>query len=391
MKTPSVEDITASFPHPILPTVQGEPDYHTIHDIRKLLKANAGSIDSHLGGGALGHLGLIVSVAAYAIVAPAHPWINPVAPGRAPTEIAGGTAAQLSAERHRWEEAVTTFRTRSTVEQALKKQIITVFEPMYLEILNNDMVGFANTSAREMLEHLFLSYGIITAVDLERNFENIREAWDPQQPVETLFKQIQDFVDYAEAGGITIGEAQKLSTAYTKVFATSICHSACRCWNERDANTKTWNNFKVHFATAYRQHKQMQGETAATSGYANATVAQPDEYLAEAAIGAFANLASATAVDRAIVATLTEANARLAKKLEESAQALKEVNALLKKEHSDRVARKPFAPYVDNYCWTHGYKIARSHTSMDCMFPKTGHKKEATKSDNMGGSQVNKE
>jgi hypothetical protein len=45
-----------------------------------------------------------------------------------------------------------------------------VFEPMYLEILNNDMVGFDNTSAREMLERLFLSYGSITGVDLERNF-----------------------------------------------------------------------------------------------------------------------------------------------------------------------------------------------------------------------------
>jgi hypothetical protein len=144
MKTPSVEDTIASFPRPILTTVQGEPDYHTIHSIRKLLQANSRSIDSHLGGGALGHLGIIVSVAAYTIVAPTHPWINPVAPGRAPTEITGGTAAQLSAERHRWEEAVT----KSTVEQALKKQIIMVFEPMYLEILNNDMVGFANTSAR---------------------------------------------------------------------------------------------------------------------------------------------------------------------------------------------------------------------------------------------------
>jgi hypothetical protein len=173
MKTPSVEDIIARFPHPILPTVQGEPDYHTIHAIRKLLQANARSIDSHLGGGALGHLCLIVAVAAYAIVAPAHPWTNPESPGRAPTEIEGGTIAQLSAERHRWEEAVTTFRTRSTVEQALKKIIITVFEPMYLEILNTYMVGSANTSAIEMLEYLFLSYGSITAVDLERNFENI--------------------------------------------------------------------------------------------------------------------------------------------------------------------------------------------------------------------------
>jgi hypothetical protein len=86
------------------------------------------------------------------------------------------------------------------VEQALKKQIIMEFEPMYLEILSNDMVGFANTTARYMLDHLFLSYGSITDVDLEHNWENMRNARDPQQPVESLFKQIQDCVDYAEAG-----------------------------------------------------------------------------------------------------------------------------------------------------------------------------------------------
>jgi hypothetical protein len=142
---------------------------------------------------------------------------------------------------------------------------------------------------------------------------------------------------------------------------------------------------------AYRQHKQMQGESAETSGYANAAVAQPDEDLAEAAIDVFANLASATAVDRSILATFTEANARLVKQLEESAQALKEVKALLKKERGDRVSRTPFAPSVDNYCCSHGYKLARNHTSTNCLYPKTGHKKEATKSNNMGGSQALKE
>jgi hypothetical protein len=77
--------------------------------------------------------------------------------------------------------------------------------------------------------------------------------------------------------------------------------------------------------------------------------------------------------------------------LEESAQALKEVKALLKKERGDRVSRRPFAPSVDNYYWSHGYKLARNHTSMNCLHPKPGHKKEATKSNNMGGYQALKE
>jgi hypothetical protein len=100
------------------------------------------------------------------------------------------------------------------VQRALKKQMITVIEPMYIEILNDDLVGFANTTSRDMLYHLFISYGSIKAVDIEQNFENVRKAWDPQQPVETLFKQIQDCVEFAEAGGVAIGAAQKLSSAY---------------------------------------------------------------------------------------------------------------------------------------------------------------------------------
>jgi hypothetical protein len=64
-----------------------------------------------------------------------------------------------------------------------------------------------------MLDHLFLSYGSITDVDIEQNCENMRKAWYPQKPVETLFEQIQDCVDFTEAGGVTIGAAQKLSSA----------------------------------------------------------------------------------------------------------------------------------------------------------------------------------
>jgi hypothetical protein len=96
----TLEDIIASFLHPILPTFQWGPDYHTIRSIRKLLCVNARSIKSHLGGGALGHIGIIASIATYATVAPAHPWVNPESPGGAPNEIVGGTVAALPVERH---------------------------------------------------------------------------------------------------------------------------------------------------------------------------------------------------------------------------------------------------------------------------------------------------
>jgi hypothetical protein len=159
------------------------------------------------------------------------------------------------------------------VQQALNKHIISVFEPMYLDILNDNMVGYANISARYMLDHLFETYGNITAVNLEINFEHMRQAWDPQQPVESLFKQIQDCADYSESGGVLIGHPQQINVGYAKIFATGHFMSACRRWNEQHAIEKTWTQFKSHFAAAHRQHKKMQGEYAATAGYHSANAA----------------------------------------------------------------------------------------------------------------------
>jgi hypothetical protein len=291
MKYATVKNIMSRFIHPVLPTVQGEPDYQTIHATRKLIQANSRTIDTHLGGGTLGHLGLIISDVSYAMISPtteAGPtlWTTPQAPGRAPANM-DGTAAQISAARHIWDEDVQTYRTYTSVQQALKKQIISVFGIMYLDILNDNMVGYASISARDMLYHLFETYGNITAVDLEINFEHMRRAWDPQQPVESLFKQIQDCADYSEAGGVLIGHPQQINVGYAKIFATGYFMSACRRWNEKHTIEKTWTQFKSHFAEAHRQHKKMQGESAATAGYhsANAAVAHNEDQMAEATIG----------------------------------------------------------------------------------------------------------
>jgi hypothetical protein len=137
----------------------------------------------------------------------------------------------------------------------------------------------------------------------------------------------------------------------------------------------------------------MQGESAATSVYhaANDTVGQTEDQMAEAAIGALANLATSTATDRGVVSTLTEAYARLAKQLEDNAGELRELKDLLKKERTERIRKHTFNPSPNNYCWTHGYKVANTHTSLSCNFPKQGHKREATRADNMGDSQANKE
>jgi hypothetical protein len=111
----------------------------------------------------------------------------------------------------------------------------------------------------------------------------------------------------------------------------------------------------------------------------------------EANIGALANLATATAADRGVVAALTQTNSCLAKQLEDNSSELRELKALLKKEQLEKRDPRRFNPYSSNYCWTHGYKVGSTHTSLTCKLSKPGHKTEATRADNMGGSQANRE
>jgi phage shock protein A len=86
----------------------------------------------------------------------------------------------------------------------------------------------------------------------------------------------------------------------------------------------------------------MKGETDAHAGFhsANAAMTQTEDHMAEATIGALANLSTATASDRGVVTALTQASARLVKQLEETSSELRELRALHHQERRDRRGQK---------------------------------------------------
>jgi hypothetical protein len=127
--------------------------------------------------------------------------------------------------------------------------------------------------------------------------------------------------------------------------------STCRRWNEKPLADKTWAQFKAHFSAIHHHNKQMQGESAAPAGYhsSNASVGQNEDQMDEATIVALSNLATAKATDRGVVATLTEANARLVKQLEDNSNELRELKDLIKKERFETRGQRTFNPSPNNY------------------------------------------
>jgi hypothetical protein len=158
---------------------------------------------------------------------------------------------------------------------------------------------------------------MIVPTELTKNYERLNTPYDPNQPIEILFQQIQDARAFTVAGGQPYGAAMIINVAYTLVFNTGLYPDACRAWQSRELAAKTWAQFKIDFSTAHREFR-LTNQPAQQSGFhsANMMIEQSRDGSMQETAEAIAQLATATASDRSTVATLAATNAKLATQLE---------------------------------------------------------------------------
>ena len=72
-KPTNINYVDNYFQIPVLTHIHGEPTFETLKNLRNQVKANAGSVTTHLGGGAFGYLGLLLSPAEYNRIAAGTP------------------------------------------------------------------------------------------------------------------------------------------------------------------------------------------------------------------------------------------------------------------------------------------------------------------------------
>jgi hypothetical protein len=318
-------------------------------------------------------------------------------PGPSAAVVAGMMAAVVMETTRLHREATQVYRTYHNVDQDIKKLIIESFDDAYLNALSDGIVGYANCTSLQLLTHLLTYYDMIAPTELTQNYERLNTPYDPNQPIETLFQQIQDARAFAVAGCQPYGAAMIVNVAYTLMFNTGLFPDACRAWQSRAIAGKTWVQFKLDFATAHREFR-LTNQTPQQSGFhsANMMIEQGRDESMQDTVDAIAQLATATASDRGTVATLTTTYAKLATQLEAAhaqiAQLKNEIATLKNKIKPAWQGQRPIkTTNNDSYCWSHGYQVARSHTSATCNMKKSGHQDAANKSNTMGGVQWGKE
>jgi hypothetical protein len=87
-------------------------------------------------------------------------------PGASPDVVVGMKAAVIAELTQLHREATQMYRTYHNVDQAIKKLILEAFDDAYLNVISDEVVGFANYTSLDLLTHLLTLYAMIAPTEL---------------------------------------------------------------------------------------------------------------------------------------------------------------------------------------------------------------------------------
>ena len=104
-----------------------------------------------------------------------------------------------------------------------------------------------------MIYHLYVNYGTITSVDLIENEKRMDTPFNQSGAIETYFDQIEDAVEFAEAGASPFTMIQITTKAFIQMFTTGLFKDECKAWNRLPPVARDWDTFELIFTEAARE------------------------------------------------------------------------------------------------------------------------------------------
>lgn len=358
------------FPHPILTPLGSEaPTVASLKLLHKQINANAISVPSARGNGALGHYILVVDAATYTAratpVGAAAPvvFIVPVNPGPTAVHAPGATGPAMAENNRLHAIDAAEFKTFLVTEAALKQQVLLAVPEVFYEVLGDEEIGYANITTKQILTHLDSTYGTITEDDIDKNLKLMNSPWNIQDPIETLFTRIKGCMTFA-ATADPISEKSAVRAGLQILEATNQFPLACQEWRDKALAAKTMPNFVIHFSKADVSRKRTM--TTRDAGFHRA--AQVNDTPTKAT--GIVNLEIATTSS-----DLTNDSANSA-------------NSRPPTPNSRATPNSNASPVGVHYCWSHGISTNAGHTSKTCNNKQEGHVDDSTIFDMKGGCNV---
>jgi hypothetical protein len=142
------------------------------------------------GGGAHGHLGIIMTQVEYADIS-ATPWVEPYNPNAIPIIPPGTNSVDAAQIARMHDEFRRIYTNIINVDQELSIIILEAYNNMYTYQLEDYLLQYVNSLALEVRMHLKQTYVFINPTQLADNYNKITAPISFQDSIETLFKQIE--------------------------------------------------------------------------------------------------------------------------------------------------------------------------------------------------------
>ena len=397
----SREAVLALMPYQTLTKISGEPTHTAMKRLEKELAANLIAVECPWGNGH-GYLGELLPAAIYtarygAAYAPpaAAPPAYPVIPPGTTTNGREALKAQNEEDQKHWQTMI-------HVRRIAVNLASDAIEDIYYAELDDPIEGLNAVEIQDLIEHIKDRYCHIDQSDLDANLEKFNQGIDPSVPLIAYIRKQEDCQEFANDGHVPISEESLITTGTKHALQCGSFTDAWREWNRIPRANRTWLAWKTHWTRAFEEQRTIQrltgGEFSANS------ITRTDDELATQMVTSLDNLALAAIQKNETLEQLIKMNemkettiknlmTQLAAEKETSSKLL----AILSKAnlktggHNNSGGGGGNSSMYDpnGYCWSHGYKVTKTHTSKTCRSRKEGHKEGATRANTMGGSTDN--
>jgi hypothetical protein len=241
--------------------------------------------------------------------------------------------------------------------------------------------------------------GSLHTVDMISLRTNMTQYYMQADGIPQFIVMMEDAQKKAKRAGMPIADVELVMMASAAVLAAQHFPRKVDDWEGLPAVDRTWRAWKVVFRLAHlKRQRQLQASGGGEPlGGAHSVLHSPPVSIDRLGT-ALVNLALAAANNTTVLQQLTAANlapttsnATLTVANKKLSEALAKVPATTPcTPGTPGTPRVPNNPFPGNYCWTHGHRISKLHTSATCGNKAAGHRDAATASNTMGGSKANK-
>ena len=401
--TPSAITLLFKEARDAFPPLEGKPTDDDLLSIRETLLPILMEIPYDLLGGVHSLTAIITDAVSYAADHGGNAFKRPV---RLPLYDGGIDDAATTVVRVRAEAAhkarLDDYASFEAAERGAAKFLREVVDEVWYNDLKDADTFYTKVTALEIIAFLDANSGGLHAIDMIALRTNMHGYYAHADGIPQYIIMLEDAQKKAKRANMPIADVELVMMASAAVLAAQHFPREVDEWEGLPSTSRTWGAWKTAFRLA---HLKRQRQILASGGGEPLGGAHGVFPSAVPAIGqlegALNNLALAATNDSAVLSQLTSANLALTVAITTLTQANKKLTEAVARGKGTPAAGTPAAttagggrsnktPHPGNYCWTHGHRVSREHTSATCAHKATGHRDDATTANTLGGSEKDK-